>query len=138
MKKFLIILINIVFLITTCVLPEDLETTADENNLNNAPIIVSYSPDAHVININLREGDAPKELDFFVDAEDPDGDVLSYKWEVLDCNDSSCKIDIEATDTKNYSYIASLPPKDLFVGVEVSDSINNIYHYWILKIQRIF
>lgn len=138
MKEFIIILIITVFFTTMCVVPENLQTTADENNVNLAPNIISYLPASHVININLSDSDAPREVDFSIDAEDPDGDILSYKWEVLDCNGSSCEVNIEPTDTKNYKYIASLPAKDLFVGVEVSDSVNNVYHYWILKIQRVF
>lgn len=126
-----------VFLITMCVLPENLETTADENKTNNAPIIISYLPNSHVINITLSDTDPPKEVEFSIEAEDPDGDLLSYKWEVLNCNDSSCNANIEP-DIMRYKYIASLPPKDIFVGVEVSDSVNNVYHYWILKIQRRF
>lgn len=137
MKKFLIVLISIVFFTTMCIVPEDLHTTADENNANNSPIIVGYSPDSHVININLSDSDPQREIDFSIEAEDPDGDLLSYKWEVLDCNDSTCYANIEA-DIMRYKYIASLPPKDIFVGVEVSDSVNNVYRYWILKIQRTF
>jgi len=136
MKELKIILLSTIFFIAMCVVPEDLKTTGDENNINQSPDILNYLPEAHVIDINLSDSDPEEEVEFSIEAFDPDGDFLSYKWEVLDCSDSSCQINIEATDTKNYKYIASLPVRELFVGVEVSDSVNNVYHYWILKIQK--
>lgn len=131
-------LICTVLFTSMCVVPEDLQTTTEGINDNSAPVIVNYSPAPHVINITLSDSDPPEEVDFSIDAQDPDGDILSYKWEVLDCNGSSCEVKIGATDRKSYKYHASLPVKDVIIGVEVSDSVNNVYHYWILKIQRIF
>jgi hypothetical protein len=138
MKIFIIILMSIAFSTFMCIVPEDLQTVNGEDSVNQAPIILNYLPTAHVINVNLSDSDPPKEVDFSIEAEDPDGDALSYKWEVLNCNESSCKVNIGATDTEDFQYTASLPARELFIGVEVSDSFHNIYHYWILKIGRVF
>ncbi len=116
-------------------MPEDLQTTGNGENNNHVPRILQYLPATHVINVTLSDSDPPEKIDFFVDAEDPDRDVLSYKWEVFDCADSYCRTEVRSTE-KSYTYMASLPVKEIFVGVEISDSINNVYHYWIIRIQK--
>ncbi len=116
-------------------MPENLQTTEDGENSNHAPRVLEYLPSTHVINITLSDSYPTREINFSIDAEDPDGDALFYKWEVSDCTASYCKINVVSTE-KNYNYIASLPVKEIFVGVEISDSVNNVYHYWIVRIQR--
>ncbi|MEW6062912.1 MAG: LamG-like jellyroll fold domain-containing protein [Nanoarchaeota archaeon] len=59
------------------------------NNVNRAPTINTFSPTS---TINVDEGTS---LALTIDANDPDGDALSYKW-YLDNN--------EVTTTQNYTY----------------------------------
>lgn len=130
-----IYIVLIIFLTQSmCVIPEDINT--QEKVENSAPLIQYSSPTTHVINIILADTDPERELEFTVEAFDPDGDAVSYKWETIVCEGNACSYNVYPEDTNTYKYTAGLPQKDVFVGLEVSDGLYNVYHYWVIRIQK--
>jgi hypothetical protein len=135
-RNLLCLIILFTILGFACVIPEDLETLQEENNVNTPPVIIDYKPGSHVIDVLLRDSDPGEEINFVINVMDNDADPITYRWEILDCSDSGCRTKIPGTDENNYTYVAQLPGRDVIIGVEISDGLHYLYHYWIVRIER--
>lgn len=130
-----IIYLAFILFFIKCVVPEDIEKK-DVEKVNSPPEILDYSPQAHVQVVQLSDGEPEKELVFSVSVIDPDGDVLRFRWEIMNCDNSVCKLYIPENNSENFRFLARLPQRDVFIGVEVSDGLQNVYNYWIVEIQK--
>jgi hypothetical protein len=96
--------------------------------VNNAPVIISRVPDVDEMTINLTTGGA---LSFGINAEDADGDILTYTWQL-----GSEILSNETGNTLNAaSFVGTLEiGQSHTLKVTVDDGQAQVSAQWILHI----
>lgn len=98
--------------------------TLKVSDSNHAPVINSYSPNSTTLTSALNQ-----KTYFSVNASDPDGDPITYSWNVYKSNGSF----VTSSTNQSFSF-SSTSPGSYTVKIIISDGEFSKYNSWVLVI----